>query len=85
MTDLAPQNKELIEQLQLRQSEHAKCIDNAKNVGLDINDACSVTAWKAAEAYKDWARYRAPFKTPEALEQLANFNKKFEKNVEKSA
>ena len=37
----------------------------AQQDGIDINEACSLTAMQAAEAWRDWSRYRAPFKTAE--------------------
>jgi len=65
-----------VQDLHLRQQEHVQCLVNAKKVGLDINETCATTAWKAAEAYLDWARYRAPFKTPESEAQLKELTDK---------
>eukprot|EP00759_Apiculatamorpha_spiralis_P055615 PhF_6_TR785/c1_g1_i1/m.1206 len=57
----------LLQLLVQAQADHRKCLSDAKAHNKNANDACASTWGNVYTRYQQWAAYRQPFKTYEAV------------------
>ncbi|KNH04797.1 hypothetical protein XU18_4036 [Perkinsela sp. CCAP 1560/4] len=62
-----PASDALIALLAQAQEDHRKCVRDALNSNENIIDTCALTWGNVWVRYRQWAEYRAPFKTEPAL------------------